>query len=122
VPLSSLLLVPLAGGPCTALPAQSRALTPSGSSVELGGAAAAGSSAGSSSSSSSSKEGAASSLSLRPTIQSLPVDVRGPAYRAWRAQAAAWATGDLYVNPGPIQFGGAVGNAASLTLELEGKA
>ena len=122
VPLSSLMLVPLAGGPCTALPAQSRALTPSGSSVELGGAAAAGSSAGSGSGSKEGSAAAAAPLSLRPTIHSLPVDVRGPAYRAWRAQAAAWATGDLYVNPGPIQFGGAVGNAASLTLELEGKA
>ena len=35
------------------------------------------------------------------------------------AQAQAWAQEDMYVNPGPVQFGGAVGNLGCMTLELE---
>ena len=118
VPLSSLLTVPLNGGPFTALPAQNRTLTPSSSAEDFGRAGGS-SSSGSSAGAGTVPMAACAAAGLRPTIRSLPVDVRGPAYRAWRAQAQAWAQEDMYVNPGPVQFGGAVGNLGCMTLELE---
>lgn len=122
VPLSALLSVPLNRGGYTSLPAQNRSLTPTSSAAELalaekeGGASTAGGGGASAS--------AQPQLPLgpRPTITSYPVDVRGAAFRAWRAQSKACAVGDLYTNPGPVQFSGGVGNCCSLSLQLEQQA
>lgn len=55
----------------------------------------------------------------RPIMRSVPVDVRGPAFRSFRGAAGGWASGDLYCNPGPVQFKGNVANQATMCLEVE---
>ncbi len=55
----------------------------------------------------------------RPAVVATPVDVRGAAFRAFRAASAAWCAGDKYANPGPIQFGGACAGLCTMTLEAE---
>jgi pyrophosphate--fructose-6-phosphate 1-phosphotransferase len=55
----------------------------------------------------------------RPSVVATPVDVRGAAFRAFRAASAAWCTGDKYANPGPIQFGGPCAMLPTMTLEAE---
>jgi len=122
IPLTSLLTLPLAGE--SSPPAQTRTITPSNSSGNLqssstspvsGSAAFSFAPSPSSSSSSSSPH----LPQLRPTIRSVPVDIRGPAFRTYRASAGNWAEGDLYCNPGPVQFFGLVANQALMTLEAE---
>jgi len=43
----------------------------------------------------------------RPHVVAASVDVRGRNFRAFAAARAAWAAGELYASPGPIQYGGA---------------
>ena len=55
----------------------------------------------------------------KPSVVATPVDVRGAAFRAFRAASAAWCTGDKYANPGPVQFGGPCAGLCTMTLEAE---
>ena len=61
----------------------------------------------------------AQAAGLRPVIPSAPVDVLGGAFISLQASLRAWAEGELYANPGPIQFSGASAGLRAATLELE---
>jgi hypothetical protein len=45
--------------------------------------------------------------------------VLGGAFLSLQASAQAWSEGELYANPGPIQFSGANADLRAATLELE---
>lgn len=52
----------------------------------------------------------------RPAVESAPVDLHSPAFRAFAARRAGWAAGEAYVNPGPIQFYGPCADDVTATL------
>lgn len=100
VPLTAMMSVPAPGTPLAAAfsPSDSGAATSSASSNGAGAAASA------------HRSGA------RPVINSAPFDVRGPVAAALRSHAGAWATGDHYSNPGPVQFSGPSSEDVPITL------
>lgn len=56
----------------------------------------------------------------KPVIIKALVDLRGPAFGALAAARDAWALGDCYRSPGPVQYAGSeYANVASMTLGLE---
>ncbi len=57
----------------------------------------------------------------KPVIQKALVDLHGEPFRFFARHRTAWATDDLYRNPGPIQFEGPafLSDATTLTLKLE---
>ena len=90
VPLVSMLVVPAPG-----------------SSLAQAGAAAA------------AAAGTGSSAGLRPVIPSAPVDVLGGAFLSLQTSLPAWSEGELYSNPGPLQFNGPTAELRTLSLDLE---
>lgn len=51
-----------------------------------------------------------------PAVPSSPLDTGCGAYLAYKAHAAEWATDDMYVNPGPIQFHGPTADSPPVTV------
>jgi 6-phosphofructokinase 1 len=58
---------------------------------------------------------------LRPIVPSTPLDVHGQAFQKLSAARAAWAKGEEYQNPGPIQLttGSAATNQTTITLQTD---
>jgi 6-phosphofructokinase 1 len=48
-----------------------------------------------------------------------PVDLSGEPYRKFQAERASWIQGDMYENPGPVQFHGPSADSTTKTLALQ---